>query len=88
MNTAKTVRVTLTEVGAVLHNTDNGATYSTNPVGARIWIHLTNGVTQDELIDQISTEFVVTKAQVCRDVAEFVEQLISSGFLQEEVSKV
>ncbi len=86
MNTVRTVRVIQTEAGAILQNTDNGATFSTNFVGSRIWGHLTKGLTQDEIVDQVSTEFRAPRDQVCGDVEKFLEGLEQTGFIQKEVN--
>ena len=70
-----------TEVGAVLHNTDNGATFSTNLVGARIWKDIAKGLTENEIIDEVSSEFGVARDQVCGDVEEFLKDLEQKGLL-------
>jgi len=79
MNPLRAVRTIETETGAVLQNTDNGATFSTNLVGARIWAHLTKGLTQGEVVDRLSSEFGVAKDQVHRDVEQFLTGLRQTG---------
>jgi hypothetical protein len=87
MNAARAVRGIQTEGGAVLQNTENGATFSTNLAGARIWKYITKGSTKDEIVDQLSTEFDVPKERVDGDVEEFVKALKHRGLLEGDVSR-
>ena len=87
MNTSKAVRTVQTEAGAILRNINNGATFSTNVVGARIWQHLAKGLTEDEIVDRVSTEFGVVREQVSCDVEEFLKGLKQTGLLQEDDGK-
>jgi hypothetical protein len=86
MNTATAIRTISTEAGAVLQNTCNGAAFSTNAVGARIWKDLAKGLPADEIVNRISSEFGVEREQVCKDVAEFLQRLKQAGLLQQESS--
>jgi hypothetical protein len=83
MNAAKAVRVVHTEAGAVFQKTDNGATFSTNLVGARIWKHLTHGLIEDDIVERVSAEFGVARDQVRGDAEQFLEELKRMGLLQE-----
>lgn len=87
MNTARGVRAVFTEGGAVLQNTENGATYSINPTGAYIWRHFTEGATKDDVVNRVSAEFGVEREQVCRDVEEFLVELEQKDLLHKEASK-
>jgi hypothetical protein len=87
MNAARAIRIVHTEAGAVLQNTDNGASFSTNPVGARIWVHLVRGLTEHEIVDRLSIEFCVARDRVCRDVEEFLKGLERTGLLKNDASK-
>ena len=87
MSIARAIRTVQTEVGAVLQNTNNGASFSTNLVGARIWKHLTKDLTEDEIVDRVSTEFGVAKDQVRHDVKEFLVGLKRAGLLQKDASE-
>jgi hypothetical protein len=87
MNTARVVRTIFTEAGAVLQNTENGATFTINPMGAHIWRHLTKGVTKDDIVDRVSTDFGVEREQVCRDVEEFLLGLEQKGLLHKNSDK-
>lgn len=82
MNTPRTVRAIFTEAGAVLQNVENGAMFTTNLVGAKIWRHLTKGATKDEIVDRLSSEFNVVKDQIHCDVDEFLLRLEQKGLLQ------
>ncbi len=87
MNVARTVRVIFTETGAVLQNTENGTAFSTNLVGAKIWQDLTKGVTKDEIVDRLCSEFNVASDMICRDMDEFLSGLEQKGLLQKDVSE-
>jgi hypothetical protein len=87
MNIARAVRAVFTEGGAVLQNTENGATFTINAVGANIWRHLGKGATKNEIVEQISTEFGADREQVCHDVEEFLKGLEQKGLLQSEAIK-
>jgi hypothetical protein len=87
MNTSKAIRTIRTEVGAVLQNTQNGATFSINLVGARIWDHLTQGATKDEVVDLLCSQFAVAKADIYRDVDEFLTGLQEGGLIEKRGSK-
>jgi hypothetical protein len=84
VNTAKTVRVVFTEEGAVLQNTDNGATFTINSMGANIWRQLINGATRNEIVERVSTDFGAKRDEVCRDVDGFLTELEQKGLLQKE----
>jgi Coenzyme PQQ synthesis protein D (PqqD) len=84
MNPARSVRIVRTEVGAVLQNTENGATFSTNDVGARIWIHLTHGLSEAETVDRVAVEFRAPRDQVCGDLEAFIRKLKQTGLLQDD----
>jgi hypothetical protein len=88
MKTVRAVRAVQTEVGTVLQNTDNGASFSTNLVGSRIWKSITKGLTKHEIVDQVSAEFGAPREQVFRDVEEFVKTLKQAGLLQEDASSL
>jgi hypothetical protein len=87
MNTARAVRTVFTQGGAVLQNTENGATFAINLVGANIWRHLTKGATKNEIVERVSAEFGVEREQVFRDMEEFLRGLEQKGLLQEQASK-
>jgi hypothetical protein len=87
MNSARAVRAVFTETGAVLQNTENGATFTVNPMGANIWRYLTNGATKNEIVEHVSTDFGVDREQVYRDIEEFLTSLEQKGLLHQGVSK-
>jgi hypothetical protein len=87
MDTVRAVRTVFTEAGAVLQNTENGATFTINPMGAIIWRQLTAGATKDEIVDRVSIEFGAERDQVCRDVEEFLTGLELKALLHKDVSK-
>ncbi len=75
MNVGRAIRAVRTEAGAVLLNTDNGATFSTNVVGATIWECIEQGATKDEIVDRVCSKFDMARDAVSRDVEEFLSSL-------------
>ena len=64
-------------VGAesVILHLDEGAYYSLNPVGTRIWELLQQPRTIDELVAAVLNEFEVSSERCLDDVCELVEAL-------------
>jgi len=87
MHAARAVRAIFTEAGAVLHNTANGATFTINSMGAKIWRHLTKGATKDEIVDRLGSEFGVSRDQIYGDVDEFLTGLEQRDLLQKDIYK-
>jgi Coenzyme PQQ synthesis protein D (PqqD) len=69
---ADTVRSTHSQDGAVVLDIRQGEIFNLNPVGSRILELLKNGLTEFEVIKQISQEFCVDREMVAQDVHEFV----------------
>jgi hypothetical protein len=67
-----TVRSTHNQDGAVVLDIHQGEMFNLNPVGSRILELLKNGLTEFEVIKQISQEFSVDRKMVAQDVHEFV----------------
>jgi len=85
MKATRAVRTVFTEMGAVLQNTDSGATFSINLVGSTIWRHLTTGLTRDEIVARLSFDFGMAKDRVSSDVDKFLRSLEQKGLLQQEL---
>lgn len=81
MKAKLSVRVVLTETGAILRNGENGATFSTNLVGARIWEQLTAGASKDDIVNRICSEFLVASKQANCDVEHFIRNLRDNDLL-------
>ena len=86
VKTLRAVRTVFTETGAVLQNTNDGTIFSINLAGSKIWRQLTQGTTRDEIVDQLSVQFGVSRDQVSCDVDEFLRRLEQKGLLQKEPS--
>lgn len=52
-----------------------------NPTGKVIWQGLTDGLTDDQIVDNILKEFAVERDVAAKDVATFIEQARDNGFL-------
>jgi len=76
------VRVVIQQEGIVLLHVRDGMFYRANQVGARIWEKLITGIRLDEVIDQIAGEFHTPAETVGPDVVEFVNSLLSRGFVR------
>jgi hypothetical protein len=85
MNATRAIRTVFTEMGAVLENTVNGETFSVNLVGSTIWRHLSRGATRDEIVNQLCSQFGVTRNRICLDVDEFLLGLEQKGLLQTDI---
>lgn len=70
-----TVRSTHSQDGAVVLDIRQGEMFNLNPVGSRILELLKSGSTEAAVIDEISRQFNADRAEVKRDVQEFVASL-------------
>jgi Coenzyme PQQ synthesis protein D (PqqD) len=70
-----TVRTTHSQDGAVVLDIRQGEMFNLNPVGSRILELLKSGSTETAVIDEISRQFNADRAEVERDVQEFVTSL-------------
>lgn len=65
----------------VILNLDTSVYYSVNPVGALIWEKLGEGLTLDEVIDEVCREYDVDAKQAGRDARELVDKLLEEKLL-------
>lgn len=77
VRTAKSVRETINQDGAVLLDIKQGVCFSMNPVGARIWEMLKKEYSVDQIAASLESEFSVPRSQIEVDICEFIENLVS-----------
>jgi GeoRSP system PqqD family protein len=65
-------------VAAILFT--DGQILSLNELGAEIW-QLCNGLTEDEIVQRLMTDFAVTEQVVRSDLVEFLAELAKKGFV-------
>lgn len=53
-----------------------------NPASALLWKRLEKGATEEDLVNAFMGEYEVDKEQAIIDVKEFVESLLSAGFIE------
>jgi hypothetical protein len=79
---ASGIRAVPSGTGVVLLDLNKGGTFGANVVGARIWNKLTQGVPIEQIINEVSNEFSVSRELVERDVREFLCSLKKQGLVQ------
>ncbi|MDD5084856.1 MAG: PqqD family protein [Candidatus Omnitrophica bacterium] len=72
------------EKEALIVNPKDSLIYPFNRVATRIWELADGGKTVAEIIDEIKNEFDASPETIERDVAEFIENLISKGLLEKQ----
>ncbi len=78
---APSVRSVFSQDGAVLMEIKQGMMFTSNPVGGRILELLSQGASDDAVVDTISRECEAPPETVREDLASFVEQLRSYGIV-------
>lgn len=84
-NASASVRSTYTQDGGVLLDVDKGMCYSLNAVASKLWNHLEQnqaGVTFDELVGVIRSNFEVTDGELEADIAAHLEKLENMGLVK------
>lgn len=61
-----------------------GSGYVANPTAVAIVRGLHDGRTDDEIVDELTTQFAVASTQAAADLAEFVGRLKTLGMLNAE----
>jgi hypothetical protein len=69
------VRETASEDGAVLLDIEQGICFSLNPVGLKIWQLLKTRHSVDQIADELTQDFRVSRSQLLSDVVEFLQSL-------------
>jgi hypothetical protein len=70
------------EDGSVLINLQSGKVFSLNGVGAKVWTMLEEGTSFDGVLDALSREYSVPKAEVRNDLDDFIKDLAQKNLLQ------
>lgn len=65
----------------VMMDASTGKYYNLSEVGGRIWELTEKPITRDELIQALTDEYDVDRAQCENDIKPFMEQMIQSGLI-------
>jgi predicted metalloprotease with PDZ domain len=87
-NASASVRSTYTQDGGVLLDVEKGMCYSLNAVASKLWNHLEqnqDGVTFDDLVKVIRSNFEVTDNALETDIAAHLEKLEKMGLVRRSV---
>jgi hypothetical protein len=60
----------------------SGTYFGLDPVGARIWELMVDGMTLGEIRDQMLAEYEVTQEEIERDILRLAEELNGQGLIQ------
>jgi len=66
---------------AVLFNPENADAVGTNPVGVAVWQRMDGTRTLEQIVAEIKNEFAEPSATMPAEIAEFVDDLVSKGFV-------
>lgn len=69
---------------AVLLNLRSGLYFSLNPLGTRVWKLLEDGKSLSEVRSVLLSEYLVTEAELDRDLRELIAQLLQSQLVIED----
>ncbi len=78
---AQSVRDVRDKDGAALLDIEQGACYSINPIGSRIWDLLKLDYSVEQIVDHLAADFEVPRKQLSADVTEFIGILRRHGLL-------
>lgn len=65
----------------VMMDADTGKYYNLSEVGGRIWTLTENPLTWDELVQSLTDEYDVDRAQCENDIKPFMDQMIQTGLI-------
>lgn len=88
MKTAKNVRAVVSGQGAILRDLRRGGTFGLNPMGAKIWKLLQEGLATEQIIDQISVDCKTSRETVESDVRAFIQKLEEQKLIVREETAV
>lgn len=71
------LRSVVSHDGAVILDIPHNTMTTLDPIGAYVWARLERGVTIDVIVRQLAQDTGADESVVARDVAEFMEQLMS-----------
>lgn len=72
------------EAIGVLTLIKNGLMTQLNLMGLEIWKKLRTPKSIDELTDMVSKDYGISAEECCKDIEEFVSDLVEKGFLKHE----
>jgi hypothetical protein len=75
MTASENVRSTVTDEGVVLMDVSTGTIFHSNPIGARVWTKLQEGLPVGTIVDEVAAEFKAPREQVETDVRQYIETL-------------
>lgn len=75
MKVAKNVRAMISGEGGVIRDMRRGGSFGLNPLGAKVWKLLQQGLATEQIVDQISADFKTSRETVEIDVREFIQKL-------------
>lgn len=69
----------------IIFKLDNGEYFRLNNTGLVVWEGIVNGLRNDKILRNLRDKFGGSPAQISRDFAEFVENLLTEGLVDEDV---
>ena len=75
MKVSKNVRAMVSGQGAIIRDLRRGGSFGLNPLGAKVWKLLQQGMAIEQIIDQVSADFKTSRETVESDVREFIQKL-------------
>jgi len=66
----------------VMFDTEKGKYYGLNDIATEIWNNLENPLTVDELCNQLTDEFEVSREQCLKDLLTFLPGLLKKGLIE------
>ena len=73
---APTTKASISSDGLVLLDVNGGVVLASNLVGARIWQHIEQGDTTQEIAQLLVAEYGISDARAQADVAAFIDALL------------
>ena len=67
---------------AVLLNLENESYFGLDEVGTRMWMHLVEDGTLQDVLDRLLEEYEIDGETLKRDLSELVTQLLDNGLLR------
>lgn len=65
----------------VMMDAETGKYYNLSEVGGRIWTLTENPLTWDELVQSLTDEYDVDRAQCENDIKPFMDQMMQTGLI-------
>jgi Coenzyme PQQ synthesis protein D (PqqD) len=84
MKVASNVRAMVSSEGGALRDNKRGGTFGLNPVGARIWQFLQQGLSREEIVARIAEQFQMSPEIVGKDVDDFLSALEAHALVRRD----